>query len=68
MFLRPIHAIPNAVDSWRNGWATKDLARALASGGDSVGLIDELARTNGTFNPFKQQMLADLLVANPLNK
>ena len=58
-----LRLIPGAVDGWRNGWATKQLAEALASP-NGIAAIEELARINGTHNPLRQQMLANLLMAN----
>ena len=60
-FTHPLETIGMGVDSWRNGMAAKDLARALASGGDSVSDINNLARANGAYSPVKQQMLINLL-------
>lgn len=52
------------VDNWRNGWATKGMADALAAGPDTVMRIEELARANGVHDPMKQQMLINLLLSN----
>lgn len=65
LLMRPLTAIPGGVDNWRNGWATKGLAEALSAKGDSVKRIEELARANGSYSPTKQQMLINLLLANP---
>jgi len=57
-----LRAVPGAVDSWRNGWATKQLAGALANP-TGIETIEELARVNGTYNPVTQQVLANALRA-----
>lgn len=63
---KPFKAIPVAVDSWRNGMATSDLAKALSAQDSSGPLrIEELARINGVHDPMKQQMLINLLLSNP---
>lgn len=58
---RPIRAIPAMADAWRNGLATKALAKAL-SDPESVQRLQELARANGSYSPLKQQMLINLLL------
>lgn len=63
---RPWRAIPGAMDSWRNGWATEGLADAL-SNPQSVERLLELARASGQHSPAKQQVLRGLLNANPEN-
>lgn len=64
----PISNTIGLVDQWRNGGAASDLAAALSSGGNSVGDLASLSYANGAYNPFKQQMLANLLVANQQKK
>lgn len=61
LMTRPFSAVGRASDAWRNGWATKALAEALASP-DSVNRLQELARTNGAYDPVKQQLLVNLLL------
>lgn len=58
---RPFSAVGRASDAWRNGWATKALAKALADP-NSVERLQELARTNGAHDPVKQQLLINLLL------
>lgn len=65
ILMRPMRAIPGGVDSWRNGWASKGLAEALAAKGDTVKRIEEMARANGSYSPTKQQLMINLLLANP---
>lgn len=63
---RPLQALPGAIDRWRNGMATSDLAKALAAQDASGPMrIEELARSNGVYDPMKQQMLINMLMANP---
>jgi len=64
MLTRPFSSVGRATDSWRNGWASKAMAEALSSP-DSVKRLQELARTNGTHDPVKQQLLINLLLADP---
>lgn len=66
---KPFNAVPRFVDQWRNGMATSDLAKALAAQDETGPLrIEELARVNGVHDPMKQQMLINLLLANPQNQ
>lgn len=63
--MSPFSAIPKAIDKWRNGMATSELAKAIAAQDSSGPLrIEELARANGTYDPVKQQMLINLLLGN----
>lgn len=70
LLTKPLSAVGRVSDAWRNGLASKQLAEALASP-DSVQRLQEMARTNGTYSPVKQQMLINLLLAqqqaNPPN-
>jgi hypothetical protein len=63
LLMNPLDTVRASAQNWRNGWAANDLAKALASGGDSVARLEELARLNGTFDPMKQQMLINALLA-----
>ncbi len=60
---KPLGSIGRMSDAWRNGWATKALAEALAAP-DSVKRLQELSRTNGKYDPVKQQALANLLMSS----
>jgi hypothetical protein len=64
LLTRPFTAMPEMVDNWRNGLATRQLVQALASGANTVDDLAGLARVNGTYVPTKQQMLVNLLLAN----
>lgn len=68
--LHPVKVAPGyisgKVDSYRNGAAAKELAKVL-SDPNSVQRIQELARSNGTYNPLTQQMLAQMLLASHQN-
>lgn len=61
LITRPLSATARASDAWRNGWATKELAKALADP-ESVQRLQDLARTNGSYSPLKQQLLINLLL------
>lgn len=63
----PIKSAQKLVEKWTHGWASKDLAKALTDP-DSVQRLQELARINGTYSPMKQQMLIQMLMANPTNE
>ena len=60
----PLKTTSGAIDSFRNSGAASDLAKAL-SDPDSVNRLLELARSNGTYSPMKQQILSNLLRATP---
>lgn len=64
LLTRPLQAAPDMVDSWRNGWSSRQLAQALSSGGSTVDDLAGLARTNGTYNPSMQQMMINLLLGS----
>lgn len=66
ILMRPFKTVGGAVDTWRNGMATKELAKAL-SDPNSVQRLQELARSNGTYNPLTQQMLAQMLLTSRQN-
>jgi hypothetical protein len=61
MLTSPIKSIQAGVDSWRNGMAKNDMARALSSGPESVKDIQNLARANGAYSPSMQQLLINFL-------
>jgi len=61
----PISNTLGILDSWRNGGASSELARALGSGGSTVETLQGLGRVNGAYDPVQQQLLANLLAANP---
>lgn len=56
----PISNTLGLIDSWRNGGAAADLARALGAP-DSVGSLQDLARANGSYSPSRQMLMANLL-------
>jgi hypothetical protein len=68
--LHPVAVAPGYLagktDLWRNGMATKEMAKALADP-NSVERLAELARANGTYSPLTQQMLAQMLLASRAN-
>lgn len=68
MLLNPVKTVNGVADSWRNGWASSDLAKALSAGPDTVLRLEELARLNGTHDPIKQQMLINALLGNQANQ
>jgi hypothetical protein len=60
--LNPIPWLASKGEHWTNGWATQDLARALIDP-NSVDSLNELGRLNGSYSPFKQNVLANLLIS-----
>ena len=49
-------------ENWTNGLASKDLAAALMDQ-DSVDSLNQLGQLNGTYSPFKQNLMANLLLS-----
>lgn len=66
LLMHPLRTVSGGIDSWRNGMATRELSAAL-SDPNSVQRIQELARSNGTYNPLTQQMLAQMLLSSRQN-
>lgn len=60
-------ALRAPIDNWRNGWAASGLADALSAGENSVNRLHDISRLNGAYSPMKQQLLINMLLANPSN-
>jgi hypothetical protein len=63
MILHPIQTAGKLNEYWRNSGASSDLAKALIAGPDTVLRLEEMARANGVYDPIKQQLLINTLLA-----